>query len=265
MTDKELWDRIMKDTEFEKNAAQSISEQIEQEMTKKKPDYDKIAELSAQYSELVGTDEEIESSFDEHCRKILAAVQRYSPKRSFLKKIIGLAASLIVILATANCYTVSAYNMNIFKAIVHYANNGFSVDFTNKTVTDDDPYGIKAECAKYGIHPEVPTYLPEGFEILEINHERVGVETTIDFLYHKEDMTIGIYYDIFDNKEDMSSVGYPSDYFNMSEIEINGYPAITSKEDGQYTLVYGKNNILLTIYTVNVPYSECDKIIESIR
>ncbi|MBQ9209114.1 MAG: DUF4367 domain-containing protein [Oscillospiraceae bacterium] len=51
----------------------------------------------------------------------------------------------------------------------------------------------------------------------------------------------------------------------MTHIESNGYPAVVSKEDGQYTLVYGKNNILLTIYTVDVPYSECEKITESIR
>ncbi len=78
-------------------------------------------------------------------------------------------------------------------------------------------------------------------------------------------MTIGVYYDVFNDPEEIKKVKYPSDYFNISEIEINGCSAFVSKEDNQFTLSYPKDNVLLSIFTVNVPYEECDKIIESIK
>ena len=106
--------------------------------------------------------------------------------------------------------------------------------------------------------------MPEGFEVLEINHEVLDNEQMFTFLYHNEDMSIGIYYDIFNSQNEIKNIKYPSDDFNISEIEINGYPAVVSKEDGQCTLSYAKDNVLLSIFTVNVPYEECDKIIESI-
>ena len=265
MTYKELWDRIMKDTDFEKNAAQSITEQIDEELAKKKPDYEKIAELSEQYSELVGADEEIQSSSDEHCRRILAAARKQNPKKCLFKKIIGLAASLVFILATANCYTVSAYNMNIFKAIVHYASNGFSVDFVSKTAVNDDPYGIRSECEKYGIFAEVPTYLPQGFELTNIAYNDYGICNDVRFNYNSKDMEITIDYQLYTNPEDISNTGFPSDDFNIKEIEINGRPAVISEEDDQFTLVYAKDDILLTIFTQNVPYEECHKITDSIK
>ena len=267
MTDKELFDKIIKDREFEKSAADVVNEQINAELAKKSPDYDLVAELTKQYTELIGADEEIAARSEEHCNEIVAAAtEKYKPSKRFFRQFAVIAASVAVIMISANCVTVAALNMNIFKAIVHYASGGFSVDFTTAPVDENpDPYGIRAECTKYGISPEVPTYLPDGFEIFEINHERLENKETIDFLYHKGDTSIGIYYNVFDDPDDMSSVKYPSDYFNISEIEINGSTAIVSKEDDQLTLVYGKDNILMTIFTVDVPYAECDKIIESIR
>ena len=51
----------------------------------------------------------------------------------------------------------------------------------------------------------------------------------------------------------------------MEQITINNKPAVISKEDGQFTLVYKNNDTLMTIFTQNIPYTECDKIIESIK
>ncbi|MCR5111999.1 MAG: hypothetical protein K6B38_14045, partial [Ruminococcus sp.] len=59
MTDKELLNMVLKDNSFEKNAAQIISEQIDKELEKKSPDYNRIAELSRQYSEVVDVDDDV--------------------------------------------------------------------------------------------------------------------------------------------------------------------------------------------------------------
>lgn len=70
---------------------------------------------------------------------------------------------------------------------------------------------------------------------------------------------------MFFDPDDASSVKYPSDEFNVEQITINNKPAVISKEDGQFTLVYKNNDTLMTIFTQNIPYTECDKIIESIK
>ena len=262
LTDKELIELMREENKRDKTKADEVSAEIDREIRKAKPDYDRIAELSELYAELTGEHEKVQDSRSEHIQSIDTAMKNTRSKPVYMR-FLTVAACIAMILFSANCVTVYAFDMNIFKAIVHFTQGGFSVHYDT---VNDDPYGIRAECEKHGIYgTEVPTYLPNGFEILEVNHERVGKETTVDFLYHNQDMSIGIYYDVFDDKDDMSSVGYPSDHYNVTDIEINGYPAVVSKEDGQLTLVYGKGNILLTIFTVDVPYAECDKIIESIR
>jgi hypothetical protein len=57
----------------------------------------------------------------------------------------------------------------------------------------------------------------------------------------------------------------PCNEFNLSEIEVNGAKAVLSQEDGQYVVNYIKDKILYTIFIQRVDYSECEKIIKSIK
>ena len=77
-------------------------------------------------------------------------------------------------------------------------------------------------------------------------------------------MTIGVYYDVFNDPEEIKKVKYPSDYFNISEIEINGCSAFVSKEDNQFTDIYiDENNIEYSFFMQSLDYDECYKIVES--
>ena len=183
MNDIELLNKILEDEDFEKNAAQIISEQIDKELEKKSPDYNRIAELSRQYSEVVDVDDDVINSSREHCQKIVSFAQNHRPKYFFSNFFLAIAASMAIVIFSANCYTVAALNMNIFKALVHYANKGFSVDFTSLQEKSDDPYGIKAECAKHNIFTEVPTYLPDEIDYLSSEYEESGIENSILFYY----------------------------------------------------------------------------------
>ena len=265
LADKELANLMLADKDFEKHAAEKISERVDRELSKKNPDYDLIAELSNGYAELVGADERVKARSEQHINEIISKAKHQKPRKNARIKTIIAVAACAAFFFTANYISVAAFDMNIFKAVVKYTDNGFSVNFSREEPQENsDPYGIKAECEKYGIYPEVPTYLPKGFEKPEIEHKNFDNFQVVNFRFQNDNMSIGIYYNLFDNLEDMSKVGFPSDYFNIEHIEINGRPAITSKEDNQCTLVYAKNNLLMSIFTVDVPYSECDKIIESI-
>ena len=226
-----------------------------------------IAELSEQYASIIGADESIEAREEQHIQEILSQAKHKKPKRSIRSRAAMAAGIAAAFVFTANCISVAALDMNIFKAIVHYSGGGFSVDFSRTdSAVNDDPYGIRAECEKYGISPEVPHYLPEGFTLSEVDYEDLGEELdTLEFFYYNGDMDIVVAYDIFTDPSHMNRVGFPSDKFNIEEIQINGKPTIKSKEDNQCTLVYAQGNILMSIFTVDVPYPECDRIIASIR
>jgi len=265
MTDEELIEMLKNDPDFKNKFAFLISEIIEKEMSEKSPDYNKIDHLSELYCDITGVNEIIKQREEKHINKILNEASKIKrPKKHYVRKALTALAASVAVVISANVVSTAAFGVNIFKAIVHKEEKSFSVEYTTEDKVSDT-YKIKEECAKYNIHPEIPNYIPEGFEVLEINHEDLGKEVTLDFLYYKDDMTIGIYYDVFDDPEEIKNIKYPSDSFNISEIEINGYPAMVSKEDGQCTLSYARDNVLLSIFTVNVPYEECDKIINSIK
>ena len=265
MTNEELIDVLKNDPDFKNKFAIFISELIEKEMCEKSPDYDKIENLSELYCKITGVNEIIKQREAEHIKKIINEASKIKKtKKHFVRKTLTAVAASVAVVLSANAVSTAAFGVNIFKAIVHKEEKGFFVEYTTEEKLAD-PYGINAECAKYDIHPEYPKYMPEGFEVLEINHENLDNEQMFTFLYYNDDMSIGIYYDIFSSQDEIKNIKYPSDNFNISEIEINGYPAVVSKEDDQCTLSYAKDNVLLSIFTVNVPYEECDKIIESIK
>ncbi len=46
---------------------------------------------------------------------------------------------------------------------------------------------------------------------------------------------------------------------------MNGSSAIVSKEDNQYTIMYLKGKTEFFMFSVDVPYDECEKIVASIK
>lgn len=262
LTDKELIELMREENKQDKTKADEVSAEIDREIRKAKLDYDRIAELSELYAELTREHDKVQDSRSEHIQSIDTAMKKTRPKPVHMR-FLTVAACIAMILFSANCVTVYAFDMNIFKAIVHFTQGGFSVHYDT---VDDDPYGIRAECEKHGIYgAEVPTYLPDGFELTETEYNDFGVCNGIRLNFDKDEMEITIDYQLYSNADDISNTGFPSDQFNIEEIMINNRPAVTSKEDDQYTLVYQKDSILLTIFTQNVPYEECDKITESIK
>ncbi len=86
---------------------------------------------------------------------------------------------------------------------------------------------------------------------------------SVCFIFRNGKQSFNIEYTRFLNK--VGQIVIPSDQRNISEITINDSPAIVSKEDGQYTLTYQKGKTNLLFFSDGLPYSECEKIIASIR
>jgi hypothetical protein len=130
--------------------------------------------------------------------------------------------------------------------------------------TPDDPYGIKGECARYGLEVEAPTYLPEGFFLRDV--EKYKNSTTIKkivFRFRSGKAHLQFSYTYLYDENAKSSI--PCDHFNLKEVEMNEKSAITSKEDGQYNLICYDGNLEYLIFSDNLNYDECEKIVNSIK
>lgn len=272
---KKLVQQINSDKNFTNEAYQYMKQEFDKERAKpfEKRDFDKLERLSSEMCELLdGNAEQTSDNGMERLFEKIAEEENVKGKTSArkIRKFIP-AIILAVALAAMNCISVLAWDMNIVSAVIEFTKGGFSVDFGKNAhevielpTSEDDPYGIIAECAKYEIYPETPYYLPEGFELIEtsanVNEDFANIAS---FTFAKNDMEICFVFERYWN--DTGKIGIPSDKYNISETTVNGNPAIVSKEDKQYTITFMNGKTSFLMFTQDVSYDECEKIVASIK
>lgn len=266
---KDLADKINADKEFDMKAYSFIKSELDKETAKplRKRDFDRIEELTGQLAEL---SEDKPSYNTDRLFKQIDEYERAAKKPVNVFKRFMPVLCCFVLIFTANCVTVAAWDMNIISAVIEFTKGGFSVDFGKQTeevilpTSEDDPYGFIAKLAEYDIQFETPHYIPEGFLLTEVDtNVNEDYANTVRFTFRKNKQTISIDYVRYWN--DVGQIGIPSDHYNISESEINGSPAVISCEDDQYTITYQKNKTVFFMFTQDVPYEECQKISDSIK
>ena len=258
---------------FEQEALGELNRMLDEEMAKphKMRDYAKIEEISRACAAVMGDAEQEKEAIQHGYETLTAALHKPRIRMTGRIKAAAVLASAAVLMVGANIYTVAAYDMNLFSALVKIVDGGFALnpqpqENVELTVTADDPYGIKAECAKYGITEILaPTYLPEGFVLSNVAQNSVEdylTDICFDF-YDADRNSIQILYTQWDNETLYGNT--PCDDYNLTETEIDGNPAIISKEDDQYVLVFRNDTNLETqIWMDGVDYEVCDKIVASL-
>lgn len=268
---KKLSEKINADKHFKSEAYLHMKRQLDEETAKplRKRDFEKIEQLTESMSELL---DDTDTDCSEGISKLYSRIEQEKIRNRkpirVMKKFFPVICCAVVILA-ANCISVAAWNKNIVSAVIEFTKGGFSVTFDKKDIvelptSEDDPFGIIAECAKYGIYPETPYYIPDGFE-LEHTSSNINENTSniVCFVFKKGNQSIAFDFEVYHNE--VGQIGIPSDHYNISETEVNGYPAIVSKEDNQYTITYQKDKTVFFMFADGLPYDECEKIVESIE
>ena len=272
------------DTAFQKMALSELNAMLDAEMAKpqKKRDYQKIEEISRACAAIMGDEEQEAEAIDRGYAALTAAIQKHPIRMTKRIKVMLTAGIAAAVMLAANTISVAAFQKDIFTLIVEYGQTGFSikrqeeVPYTGRyagevksvddlPATPDDPYGIRAECAKHGLDVLAPTFLPEGFELYDYDYSesRVTNYQSMSFwFYRNESQVAQITYRLL--PEYANGSGIPSDQFNLREIEVNGNPAIISEEDNQYTIIFYDGN-LETIITTDSGYENGDKIVASLK
>lgn len=272
MNSKDIIERVLKEkNSFQSKSASELREMLDKELSKpdKQIDYGLVDELTTAVIEAEGK-KRLAVDVNAELYKLQERTSKHNKVIRVPKWIMGLSASCIILLC-ANCISASAWDMNIFSAVIKFTKGGFSVDFGKKeseiielSTSENDPYGFIAKLAECNIEFETPHYIPEGFVLTSVNTNiNENVANSVQFLYEYKQQTISLSYKIFWN--DVSNIVIPSDHYNISETEVNESPAIISKEDGQYTITYQKGKTVFVMFTVDVPYEECEKIVASIK
>ena len=269
---KELADKINADKEFTMEAYNYIRSELDKETAKplRKRDFDRIEQLTAQLNELTGDNSDSEQPDTSELYKRIRNYEKTSKKPfSVMKRFAPVLCCMVLVLA-ANCITVLAYDMNIISAVITFTQGGFSVDFGNQPeevvlpTSEDDPYGFIAKLAEYDIEFETPHYIPEGFVLTDVDtNVNENFSSSVSFHYKNGKQKFILSYDKY--LKEIPDIVIPSDEYNLSETEVNGSTAIISKEDNQYTITYQKGKTNFVMFTVDVPYDECDKIVASIK
>lgn len=249
-------------------SAEELEAMLDKELSKPENeiDFGLVNELTAAVNEALGQN----TSIDVEGNLAKLKAKEANEKRRFRlpKWSVGLVAACVMVMC-ANAVSVSAWNMNIFSFIVEFTKGGVTIDF-NKNIeeiilptSESDPYGIISKCEENGITADTPHYLPDGFILVRTEESSSEAVRTSQFMYRKGKQEIILTCCLYLNE--IPKMGMASDKHNLSEITINGTQAIVSKEDNQMNFLYNREYFVLNIFTKDVDYTECEKIIQSIQ
>lgn len=274
MNNKDIIKQVLNEADsFQSKSTAELREMLDKELSKSddETDYGLVDELTTAIIESDGKNR-LTVDVNKELDKLQNRTEKHSRIINFPKWAVGLSAACIMLFCV-NCISVAAWDMNIISAVIKFTKGGFSVNFGEHEndvdvielpTSEDDPYGIIAECAKYDIYFETPHYIPDGFVLTDIDSNvNEDYANDVRFIYWNGEKHFSISYKRYWNEA--GSIGIPSDHYNISETTVNGTHAIVSKEDNQYTIIYQKGKFVFFMFADGVPYDECEKIIESIK
>ncbi len=275
---------------IEQTGLSDLKTELDEEMNKPSDERDliKIRDLIDSISEIEGDDSD--GAFRRQKAQIKERVKadrsvRITRRR---KQLVALAACAALLFGL-NQASLNAYGENVFKRAYHFTKGGVSImigenDDTEPTepptappATDvsvpeevmelptypGDPYGIKAVCANYELYPLTPSFIPDGFKLVNLIQSDDSYTTDIQLTYQCREQRIIIGYIYC--KSDAGSVGIPADTGIQYEINVNSIPFAIIKEDGQYKALCLNDKLFYTIQTYGIEYDEAEKIVNSMN
>lgn len=235
-----------------------LYEALDDELSKPKSkrNYKDIIELSRAICDLKGievTDEELEIGKT----KILSKTKINTPVKKIIRVISSLAACTVVAFFI-NMFTVNAFNTSIFPIFYEKNDGSIVLHFDrDKIQTEENLKLIRNKCDEYSITELIPTYLPNGFKIVNTSYD----DKVLSFRLTKDEIKINIYYDFYNGN---GSLGIPSDKGKSEEKIIGNHTFLISNEDGQYRAIAISSNYHLLFTSHNLGFDEAEKIIRSL-
>lgn len=275
---KELLKKISNDTETEHLLLTQLQSRLDEELKKpsKRRDYDKIDALSCEIAELAMGSDQLETKTESGIALLKAKAENpdtiKKPGR-FRPAFITLC-SLAAVITALNAVTLSTSGMNLFSAVVKYSKDAVSFTFgddnepgppSDSQIHTYDDFGILQKCEEFGISPDVPHYIPQGYILSDFIYHNLTDSDDLYFCFTKENASLNISYQSYRSSNDIPPQLIPSDNHDFSAAEINGSEAFILKEDNCYTALYQKNGVVCIYSCEGMDYNEFISVINSVK
>ena len=225
-------------------AAAMMESLLDDEM--QKPDaeknFNRIAALTAAISSAYMSKEAQETAVQSGIDTVLRR-NADKPRRSHRPKwvyAVSAACACIVMLFGLNAWSVRVTGSNLWKRIYAFWDNlvafTFNPEESAALPAQEDPFGIRAECEKYGFSPRVPQYVPEGFVPKDTVCRDTETELWLMFDYRNADACVQFYYRAYPDAASAQGSKWllPAETQGFSELEIRGVTVTVSQKESQY-------------------------------
>lgn len=271
MDNESLKRRVLSDMNMKENMIADLQRELQEEMNKPSAQWDcyKISEITETIHNLSCDGES--GTANESGKQALLEKARSStvPTKKKIYRRIGAAAACLLIGVGLNAASLSAFGTNMFSAAYQISQGSVSIDMGKTDImelsqTSDDPYGMKAKCAEYDMYPLTPSYIPEGFELVDLYEEKNSTFTNIIFLYKKGNVKLNFDICQYNEGETIPPIGIPTDTYNIIEQEIDGLTMYIMKEDNQFIASFLNGRTVYVIASDGLNYDECYKVVGSL-
>lgn len=279
MNTEEMRKAILNNPDADADMLLEARDALDKELKKpyKKRDNERIEELTDLIYRLTSSDDidTVTANGIEKLYKTCEVKNAARPRKRRIR-LAAVSAVCLFVLICANVWTVQALDLNIFQTVYHIMDGSVEIHLGKQdnseeeivlTVSEDDPYGIRAKCEEYGISPLTPSYIPAEFKLAKIDLEPSSVLKHLYFYYKNGNEKLDLYYRFFSDPVAFaeSKYGLPSDHHQFSEEIIGGYTVFISWEDQQFTAIFSddKLQISYTIQSIGIEYEEAMKVLSS--
>lgn len=270
MNKKDLIHNISNITEADKELLNELQAQLDEELKKpvKQQNFDLIDEITKTICEIHKENELIEAKSQNGIAYMKSQIKP-NYRKSNLRKWSTVLGSCAAVVLALNIASISAFGTNMFTAAYQIVKGGMTINMDKENVielptTDDDPYGMKAKCAEYDMYPLTPTYIPDGFELIDITEIESSSFNNLIFYFKNRKIKLNFDFCQYNEGEEIPPICIPTDTYDIMEEEINGHTMYILKEDNQFTATFQKNNTVYMIFADGLDYDSCQKIIESL-
>jgi len=270
MTNKELLHLMQT-----KNADQEFLNELHEELTielnkpESEQNFDLIDDLMQTIAMMNGT----ETLLEHRSEKVLKLFKHHlSFQKSNARKkhrILTAICACMAFLILSNVWSYSALGINAFSAAVKILNGSVVIDLKEAPESIDTPDNVfademKDECTNCSIEALLPSFIPSGFELKNIQHDQDEISTNVRFRLVCGDKKINFYITKYSDIENIPPIQIPADESHITQEALQNKTIYKVKEDNQFKVAFLDNSIQYYLSTYGLDYDESQRILESI-
>ncbi len=253
---------------FDKQMADQLRAELASECSKPSDewDLDKIRELSKVICDIEGISPDSEGAASGR-KRALDRIGAEKPiiRRRRIKRFTAAAACLAVAFVGADLTSRQALGQGVLPAGYQAVMGGIHTYLDGSDGTPDSHVNIyydlmKEKIDEYGLDVMIPTYIPKGFELEQIEADGIS----LNFYFSKQKEIINIHYFGLDDNYS-GSFGIASDTRDVYETQVNSHLFNTIKEDQQLKAWCIEGKTVTGLFTYNTSYSLADEVLYSLE